>query len=100
MCDIAGVCVLHRDLTNHPMPCRTVVGDSLLLDPFNSPCAKRPFELLADAALRVLFKNVKNVAAYSKVAGYSEFSNFTMAIPGNDAIFAVDNIERDRQCIE
>ena len=97
---IIAVLVFHRDLTDHPVPRRTVIGDRLLFDPLNASGAKSSLKFLSDAALRIFFENVKNVTPDSHITRNSQYTDLAMTVPGDDPVIAIDNVERNRQCIE
>ena len=72
VCDLAGFGITHRDLADHPVLCRAVLGSRLLLYPLDLAGAENVFEFLTNLALRIAGKNAEYVAADRFIRGMPE----------------------------
>src|SRR5262249_47735672 len=57
-------------------------------------------ELLFEHLARLARQYVENVLAKHGTAGNAEFAEFAIAVPGRDAILAIDGIQRQRQAVD
>ena len=90
----------HRNLADQPMIRVTFIRDGFLLDTVNLAGRENLAELTFEQLTILFGEHFKNVLAENESARQTEFTQLAVAVPGDDSIFTIDRVERQRQRVD
>ncbi len=95
-----AVVAAHRDFADEPVVRRAVVGARLLLDALDSSGGEGALELLLHRLARLPGQDLEDVAADGAAARDALPALLAVAVPRDDAVAAVNGVERDGQGVD
>src|SRR5205085_173165 len=90
---------LHRDFADEPVARRAVGRLRLLLDVLDLARGERALELATERPARLPSENLEDVSPQNVAARDALAAQLAVAVPGDDAVVAVNRVERDRKAV-
>jgi hypothetical protein len=100
MRNLVGFRVEHWDLADQPMFRRSVVRDRLLLDAFDLARLERTLKFHSNTSLRIPGEHAKNISTDRRITRNALRADLAVPVPTDNAVIAIDHVDRYRQCIE